>query len=81
MKKTQRSYSSFRAKTQQAEIIDDSDSSWIASNNGQKVLKNLNHKISNSQLVTDKHNDGLFQSVSERVLDPKKVYNSCMDAN
>jgi hypothetical protein len=50
-KKTQRSYSSFRAKTQQAEINDEHDTSWMNSQNGQKILKHLNHKISTSQLV------------------------------
>lgn len=50
-KKTQRSYSSFRAKTQQAEISDEQDTSWMNSQNGQKILKHLNHKISTSQLV------------------------------
>lgn len=48
-KRTQRSYSSFRVKTQQAEINE--DSSWINSNNGQKILNHLNHKISTSQLI------------------------------
>jgi hypothetical protein len=53
MKKTQRSYSSIRAKTQQAEIIDDEDNSFIATNKGQRILRNLNHKISTSQLIND----------------------------
>lgn len=80
-KRTQRSYSSFRVKTQQAEINE--DSSWINSNNGQKILNHLNHKISTSQLINTDENDGLYQSVSERVFEPRynNHYNSCMEAN
>lgn len=50
----------------------------MTSNQGQRVLKHLNHKISTSQLINP--NEGLYNSVSERVL-TQNHYNSCIDGN
>lgn len=62
MKRAQRSYSSFRVKTQQPDITE--ESSWANTNNGQKILNHLSNKISTSQLINTKETEGLYQSVS-----------------